>query len=77
MIDHIKNGNIQLVINTPSGKISAGGSNKIRRALLRYGIPYATTLSGAMAMALGIKTLISGIKDVKPLQEYHREINPI
>ena len=77
VIDHIKNGNIQLVINTPSGKISAGGSNKIRRAVLRYGIPYATTLSGAMAMALGIKTLISGIKDVKPLQEYHTEISPI
>ncbi|MEA3359055.1 MAG: carbamoyl-phosphate synthase large subunit [Thermodesulfobacteriota bacterium] len=77
VVDYIKNGDIQLVINTPSGKVSAGGSNKIRRAVLRYGIPYATTLSGAMAMAMGIKTLISGTKDVKPLQEYHSEISPV
>ncbi|MCK4486801.1 MAG: carbamoyl-phosphate synthase large subunit, partial [Desulfobacterales bacterium] len=47
IVDHVKNGDIQLVINTPSGKESAGGSHNIRRAVLRYGLPYATTLSGA------------------------------
>ena len=71
VLDYIKNGDIQLVINTPSGKVSARGSNKIRQAVLRYSIPYATTLSGARAIALAIKALKSGIKNVSPLQDYH------
>ena len=74
IVDHVKNGDIQLVINTPSGKESAGGSHNIRRAVLRYGLPYATTLSGARAMASGIEALIKGDLTVKSLQEYHKEI---
>ncbi|MDY6955233.1 MAG: carbamoyl-phosphate synthase large subunit, partial [Thermodesulfobacteriota bacterium] len=53
--DHIKNGEVQLVINTPSGKEGAGGSRMIRRAVLGYGLPYATTLAGAGAMASAIE----------------------
>jgi carbamoyl-phosphate synthase large subunit len=75
IIDHIKNGDIQLVINTPSGKESAGGSHNIRRAVLRYGLPYSTTLSGARAMASGIEALRRGNLTVRSLQEYHREIS--
>jgi len=75
IIDHIKNGDIQLVINTPSGKESAGGSHNIRRAVLRYGLPYSTTLSGARAMASGIEALRRGNLSVRSLQEYHREIS--
>jgi len=74
IIDHIKNGDIQLVINTPSGKESAGGSHNIRRAVLRYGLPYATTLSGARAMASGIGALKKGKLSVQSLQEYHQGI---
>ena len=74
IVDHVKNGDIQLVINTPSGKESAGGLHNIRRAVLRYGLPYATTLSGARAMASGIEALIKGELTVKSLQEYHKEI---
>jgi carbamoyl-phosphate synthase large subunit len=74
VIDHIKNGDIQLVINTPSGKESAGGSHNIRRAVLRHGLPYATTLSGAAAMASGIAALIKRRLTVKSLQEYHEEM---
>ncbi len=71
VIDHIKNGDIQLVINTPSERETAGGSHNIRQAVLQYGIPYATTLSGSAAMVSGIEALKKGILKVKPLQEYH------
>ncbi len=71
--DHIKNGQVQLVINTPSGKESAGGSAIIRRTVVRYGVPYATTLAGACAMALAIKTMKTQRLGVQSLQEFHRD----
>jgi carbamoyl-phosphate synthase large subunit len=71
--DHIKNGEIQLVINTPSGKESAGSSRIIRRTVLRYGLPYATTLAGACAMASGIEAMIKRGLTVRSLQEFHEE----
>jgi carbamoyl-phosphate synthase large subunit len=75
VIDHIKNSDIQLVINTPSGKESAGGSRLIRRAVLRYGIPYATTLAGACAMAMGIEAMKKKGLAVRSLQEFHGGTN--
>jgi carbamoyl-phosphate synthase large subunit len=75
VIDHIKNGEIQLVINTPSGVESAGGSHHIRRAVIQHGIPYATTVSGAAAMISGIEALIGGALSVMPLQSYHRQLS--
>jgi carbamoyl-phosphate synthase large subunit len=75
VVDHIKNGDIQLVINTPSGKESAGGSALIRRAVLSYGIPYATTLAGACAMAMGIEALKKGRLAVRALQEFHHDLH--
>jgi len=75
VVDHIKNGEIQLVINTPSGVESAGGSQHIRHAVIQYGIPYATTLSGAAAMTSGIEALRKGGLAVRPLQDYHRRIS--
>jgi carbamoyl-phosphate synthase large subunit len=74
VIDHIKNGDIQLVINTPSGIESAGGSHHIRRAVIRHGIPYATTVSGAAAMTSGIEALKKGTLSVMPLQGYHGQL---
>jgi carbamoyl-phosphate synthase large subunit len=74
VIDHIKNGEIQLVINTPSGVESAGGSHHIRHAVIQHGIPYATTVSGAAAMTSGIEALRRGDLAVMPLQDYHRRI---
>jgi carbamoyl-phosphate synthase large subunit len=70
-IDHIKNGAIQMVINTASGKKSSEGSGKIRRTVLRYGIPYSTTLAGAWAMVSAIETLKKEGLSVRSLQEYH------
>jgi carbamoyl-phosphate synthase large subunit len=74
VVDHVKNRAIQLVINTPSGKESMGGSHKIRRAVLRHGLPYATTLACARAMASGIEALIKRKLAVRSLQEYLKEI---
>ncbi len=70
-IDHIKNGAIQMVINTASGRRSSEGSGQIRRTVLRYGIPYSTTLAGAWAMASAIETLKKEGLSVRSLQEYH------
>jgi carbamoyl-phosphate synthase large subunit len=72
VIDHIKNRDIQLVINTPSGKESASGSRMIRRTVLSYGIPYATTLAGACAMAMGIEAMKKERLTVRSLQEFHK-----
>jgi carbamoyl-phosphate synthase large subunit len=71
--DRIKNEEIHLVINTPSGKQSAGSSRIIRRTVLRYGLPYATTLAGACAMASGIEAMVKWGLTVRPLQDFHEE----
>jgi len=69
--DYIKNGQIQLVINTPSGKQSAGGARIIRRTVLRYEVPYATTLAGAGAMAAAIEAMKKNKLTVNSIQRFH------
>jgi carbamoyl-phosphate synthase large subunit len=72
VVDHIKNGDVQLVINTTMGKHSIRDSYDIRRTTLVYNIPYCTTIPGAFAAAQGIKALLDGPLDIKSLQEYHQ-----
>ncbi|MFO8056477.1 MAG: carbamoyl-phosphate synthase large subunit [bacterium] len=72
--DAIANKEIQLVINTPSGKLSAHDDSYIRKAAIKHKIPYITTLAAANAAALGIEARRSGEWQVKSLQEYHRDI---
>jgi carbamoyl-phosphate synthase large subunit len=74
--DLVKNGQIQLVINTPSGKERAGGSRTIRQTVLGYGLPYATTLAGACAMASGIEAIKARGLSVRSLQDFHKESAP-
>ena len=70
-IDLLKNKEIQLVINTPSGATPRADEIKIRTTAVYTGTPIMTTLSGAEAAVLGIAALkISGY-GVKTLQEYH------
>ncbi|MBW2196054.1 MAG: ATP-grasp domain-containing protein, partial [Deltaproteobacteria bacterium] len=69
--DYIKNGQIQLVINTPSGKQSAGGARIIRRTVLRYEVPYATTLACAGAMAAAIEAMKKNKLTVNSIQRFH------
>jgi carbamoyl-phosphate synthase large subunit len=73
VVDHIKNGRIQLVINTSLGKETSSDSYEIRRTTLVYNIPYTTTIAGARALAEAVSALQAGDWDVKTIQEYHRE----
>jgi carbamoyl-phosphate synthase large subunit len=73
IVDMIKNGEIDLVINTTSNKKAISESYPIRRTALTFDIPYTTTLAGARATALAIKAMIEGELDVKTVQEYHRK----
>ena len=72
--DAIKNGEIQLVINTPVGKLSTQDDSYIRKAAIKYRIPYITTLAAATAAVKGIKAFRRTIPYVKSLQSYHRDI---
>ncbi len=71
IVDMIKNGEINLVINTTSDKKAIEESFSIRRTALTFDIPYTTTLAGARATALAIKEMAKGPLAVKSLQEYH------
>jgi carbamoyl-phosphate synthase large subunit len=71
VVDLIKNGEIQLVINTPSGKRPKADEVAIRTAALQYNIPIVTTIPGAWATVEGIAALIKGEIGVRSLQEYH------
>ncbi len=72
--DAIENGDIQLVINTPAGKLSKYDDSYIRKAAIRHRVPYITTLTAAMAAAKGITAYREGKSDVKSLQSYHADI---
>ena len=69
-IDLLKNREIQLVINTPSGQSPRADEIKIRTTAVYTGTPIMTTLSGAKAAALGIAALKRSGYDVKPVQDY-------
>ena len=71
VIDHLKNNDIQMVINTAEGKISQKKSYNIRRNAIISGIPYFTTVQGAIATESAIRSMINGELDVKSIQEYH------
>jgi carbamoyl-phosphate synthase large subunit len=72
VVDLLKNGEIQLVINTPSGKKPKADEFAIRTAAVQHNIPIVTTIAGARATVEGIDALIKGEIHVKSLQEYHR-----
>ncbi|MFH1991859.1 MAG: carbamoyl-phosphate synthase large subunit [Pseudomonadota bacterium] len=73
VVDAIMNKKIQLVINTGSGGATKRDGYEIRRAAIKYKIPYATTIAGAMAMCKGIAALKKGMLSVKTIQEYNRQ----
>jgi carbamoyl-phosphate synthase large subunit len=69
--DAVINGEIDLIINTPSGKQSADDGFYIRRMAVELGIPYVTTLAGARAVLNAIEHVKEGDIGVKSLNEYH------
>jgi len=74
IVDSIKNGEIHLVINTPSGRLSIHDDSYIRKAAIKYKIPYITTVAAAVAAAKGITAFRRGHGRAKALQRYHADI---
>ncbi len=70
VVDSIKNNQIQLIINTPTGEESQTDAQLIRRMALDYKLPIITTIAGAKATAAAIRSLQSEPLEVKALQEY-------
>ena len=74
IVDAIKNGEIQLVINTPAGRLSKYDDSYIRKSAIKYKIPYITTIAAAVAAVKGIAAFCEGHGRAKSLQSYHAEI---
>ncbi|MBA3658415.1 MAG: carbamoyl-phosphate synthase large subunit [Gemmatimonadales bacterium] len=78
-IDLLVSGRIQLLINTPLGKLTQRDDYAMRRAALQHRVPYTTTLSAASAACDAIIALRSRAGEVRSLQEWHalaREMSP-
>jgi carbamoyl-phosphate synthase large subunit len=75
IIDYIKDGKVDLIINTPSGKATKEDEAKIRSHAVLYSVPLITTIAGAQASVNGIESLLQRPElGVKSIQQYHREI---
>jgi carbamoyl-phosphate synthase large subunit len=75
LVDRIKNGELKLVINIPSGRTAREDDQLIRRAAINYNVPVVTTLAGATATMAAIAALQAGSLGVKSLQDYHQNIS--
>ncbi|MGV3651371.1 MAG: carbamoyl phosphate synthase large subunit, partial [Devosia sp.] len=73
IVDSMKNGGVQLVINTTGGAKSISDSRDIRRTALMGKIPYYTTIPGAVAAVEGIIAYQQGNLVVRPVQDYFRD----
>jgi carbamoyl-phosphate synthase large subunit len=76
VLDRIKNGDINFIINTPSGKIPREHEVVIRNAALAAKIPIMTTVRAALASANGIRSLQKRKVQVRSLQEYNSDVIP-
>jgi carbamoyl-phosphate synthase large subunit len=74
IVDEIKGGKVQLVLNTPSGKESQEDDSYIRKAAIKYNIPYITTTAAAISAAKGIRARRDGDYIIRSLQDYHAAI---
>jgi carbamoyl-phosphate synthase large subunit len=74
IVDGIMNKEIQLVINTPVGKLSQFDDSYIRKAAIKYKVPYITTMPAALAAARGIAERRDARTQVHSLQGYHHAI---
>jgi carbamoyl-phosphate synthase large subunit len=70
IVDYIKNGDIQMVINTSIGRKSSRDAYHIRRGALIYNILYTTTIAGARALCEAVTAIKSENWQVCSLQEY-------
>jgi carbamoyl-phosphate synthase large subunit len=73
VVDEIERGDVDLVINTPTGTAARADGYEIRRAAIARGVPCITTLAGGMAAARAIAAARHGAEwEVRSLQEIHR-----
>ncbi len=75
IVDAITNGEIQLVVNTPAGKLSVTDDSYIRKSAIKYKVAYVTTTAAAIAAARGIAARRKDAATVRSLQEYHQGIS--
>lgn len=74
ILDEMTNQKISMVVNTPVGKKGAVDDSYIRKAAIKYKIPYMTTMAEAKATVEGIKAAKEGKFSVQSLQEFHKNI---
>jgi len=72
VVDLLKNGGVDLIVNTTEGRQAIADSLAIRRSAVQHRVPYTTTIAGAKAMVMAIGAL--GATDVNRLQDLHREV---
>ena len=72
--DLIRNGEIQLLINTPSGKGPMLDEAKIRSLAVSFNIPCITTINAARMAISGIEAARKGGLEVRAIQDYHRDL---
>jgi len=71
IVDYIKSGKVDLIINTPLGRESFFDEKAIRRAAINHHVPCITTIPGAAAAVNGIRAIRRESLNVRSLQEYH------
>jgi len=74
VIDLLKNREIALIVNTPSGMIPRQDENKIRTAAVKYNVPIISTLTGARTTVDALIAMEKKEITVHPIQHYHREL---
>lgn len=75
IVDAIKNGEVQLVINTPTGEISRIAEYEIGWAAIAYKVPFITTLTAAASVVSAVKYLRKGEHSVLSVQELHEKLS--
>jgi carbamoyl-phosphate synthase large subunit len=75
--DLIKNGQIQMVINTPGGMIPRRDENQIRAAAYAHNVCIMTTITGASAAVEGIRALREKPVGVRPIQSYRGNVTVV
>ncbi len=73
IVDAIINRQVDLIINTPTGKKGKTEGYMIRRTAVDHNVPYITTVSGAIAAVRGIEAIKKAKMTIKSIQEYHEE----
>ncbi|MCP4650643.1 MAG: carbamoyl-phosphate synthase large subunit [PVC group bacterium] len=74
ILENIRNGKINLIINTPSGERGQSDMKPMRSLAVMHGVPCITTISGAQAAVNGIESMLEGEMSVTSIQEYIKQI---